>query len=251
MGALGAVAATAPAEFLLASIGWRGLFAVLGILAIASTLLIYQVVPESSSPGAPTPAARPANRKSIYTDPRLWRLAPLSATCVGTSWSLQGLWGAFWLSDVDGLDQPLVTQHLLVMAVGVCGSALLLGVGADRLRRRVSSKTLLPIVASVFIVVQLALILRWNCLPIWSGPLSPVSMPTVLSFAILEEFPKEIAGQANAALNVVHVTSAFLLQCATGMIVHEWPSHEGHYPIIAYQTAFAICLSIQAVALGW
>lgn len=254
IGALGAVAATAPAELLLASIGWRGLFEVLAILAVVSTLLIYLVVPDSPSLGATaSETIRTATPKSIYADPRLWRLAPLSATCVGTSWSLQGLWGAFWLSDVDGLDQPLVTQHLFVMAVAVCGSALLLGIVADRLRRRVFPKTLLPMVALIFITAQLTLILRWN-LPsylVWAI-IAGVGASTVLSFAILaEEFPKEIAGQANAALNVVHVTGAFLLQYSTGIVIHQWPSHDGHYPLIAYQTAFAICLSMQAVALGW
>ena len=73
---------------------------------------------------------------AIYRDRRFWRVAPLSAIGIGTSWSLQGLWAAPWLRDVDGLDRASVVRHLTVMAVAVCVSALLLGVVADRLRRR-------------------------------------------------------------------------------------------------------------------
>jgi hypothetical protein len=47
---------------------------------------------------------------------------------------------------------------------------------------------------------------------------------TVLSFAILTEyFPKETPGRANAALNLLHVGIAFLLQTGTGVIIAQWP----------------------------
>src|SRR5438128_5339368 len=46
LGSLGAVSATAPAEYLLASVGWRQLFEVLAVATGATALLIYVVVPE-------------------------------------------------------------------------------------------------------------------------------------------------------------------------------------------------------------
>lgn len=48
---------------------------------------------------------------------------------------------------------------------------------------------------------------------------------TVLSYSILAEyFPKEMAGQANAALNVFHIGGAFAVQEFIGWIVDRWPS---------------------------
>ena len=133
LGALGAVTATWPAELLLASIGWRELFGLLSALTAVCAIMVHFVVPET----APKPnKTTSVGLKKVYTDPRFWRLAPLSASCIGTAWALQGLWAAQWLSDVDGLDRAGVVQHLFIMAVALSVGAIGLGIAADRLRRR-------------------------------------------------------------------------------------------------------------------
>ena len=74
----------------------------------------------------------------------------------------------------------------------------------------------------------------------------------VLSYAIIAEyFPKEIAGQANAALNVLHIGSAFVVQYAIGLIVEHWTPYGGHYPPIAYKIAFALNLLLLLATLAW
>jgi len=75
---------------------------------------------------------------------------------------------------------------------------------------------------------------------------------TVLSFAsIAELFAKEASGRANAALNLLHVAGAFLIQSLTGFVVALWPEQNGHHPAVAYQTAFAVNLAVQVSALAW
>jgi hypothetical protein len=69
-------------------------------------------------------------------DPRFWRLSPLSAVCVGTAWSLQGLWVSPWLTDVEGFDRTGVIRQLLFMALALSIGALAFGMAADRLRCR-------------------------------------------------------------------------------------------------------------------
>ena len=110
LGALGALTATLPAEFLLVSVGWRGLFELLAIASAGCALAIYLVVPDmpAAISGAGTPTT--GGLKTVYADPRFWRLAPLSATCIGTAWALQGLWAAPWLSDVERLDRSGLLQ---------------------------------------------------------------------------------------------------------------------------------------------
>ena len=148
LGALGAVTATLPADLLLDWIGWRELFGLLAALTAASAVLIYLIVPETA-PVATGPVL-PGLRK-VYADPRFWRLAPLSASCIGTAWALQGLWAAQWLGDVEGLDRTDVVLHLFAMAVALSLGAILLGLIADRLRRRgVEPEILLALVAALF-----------------------------------------------------------------------------------------------------
>jgi predicted MFS family arabinose efflux permease len=133
LGALGAVTATLPADLLLDWIGWRELFGLFAGLTVASAVMIYLIVPEAT----PVPSgAVAAGLKKVYADPRFWSLAPLSASCIGTAWALQGLWAAQWLKDVEGLDRAGVVFHLFAMAVALSLGAILLGVTADRLRKR-------------------------------------------------------------------------------------------------------------------
>jgi MFS family permease len=251
LGALGAVTATLPADLLLDWIGWRELFGLLAGLTVASAIMIYLIVPEA------TPVASSVvsvGLRKVYADPRFWRVAPLSASCIGTAWALQGLWAAQWFKDVEGLDRAGVVIHLFGMAVALSLGAILLGVAADRLRRRgVGPGALLGLVAAAFIATQFALILR---LPLPSylqwAVVAAVGAATVLSFAILAEyFPKQLAGRANSALNLFHIAAAFVVQYATGVVLQHWTPQAGHYPEIAYQTAFALNLALQVVAWIW
>jgi MFS family permease len=251
LGALGAVTATLPADLLLDWIGWRELFGLFAALTAASAVMIYLIVPEAAAVAS---GAVSVGLRKVYADPRFWRLAPLSATCIGTAWALQGLWAAQWLKDVEGFDRTDVVFHLFAMAVALSLGAILLGVTADRLRRRgVGPEVLLGLVAAVFIATQFALILR---LPIPSyllwAVVAGVGAATVLSFAILAEyFPKQLAGRANGALNLFHIAAAFAVQYATGVVLQHWTPQAGHYPEIAYQTAFALNLAFQVVAWIW
>jgi MFS family permease len=106
LGALGAVAATAPAELLVTWMGWRGLFELLAVVCAGCALIIFFLAPEAKPGGGVGPDSATIGLKAIWSDARFWRLAPLSATCVGTAWVLQGLWAAPWLADVEGLERP-------------------------------------------------------------------------------------------------------------------------------------------------
>lgn len=251
LGALGAVTATLPADLLLAWIGWRELFGLFAALTAACAVMVYFVVPEA------TPTASNGGSvglREVYADPGFWRTAPLSASCIGTAWALQGLWAAQWLRDVEGLDRAGVVFHLFAMAVALSLGAILLGVAADRLRKRgVGPEVLLWLVAALFIATQFALILR---LPLSSylqwAVVAAVGAATVLSFAIMAEYyPKQLTGRANAALNLFHIAAAFVLQYATGVVLGQWTPQAGHYPEIAYQTAFALNLVLQIMAWIW
>ena len=254
LGALGAVTATAPVEHLLSVMGWRGVFAVLAALTAASALLILLIVPERQQCRRASVAAEAVSIGSVYRDPRFWRLAPLSATCIGSAWALQGLWAAPWLADVEGFARSDVVSHLLIMALAISACALLLGAGADRLRRQgVPLETSFAAATAIALLAQLALILRWP-VPPWLPwvVIAGIGAGTVLSYAILSEmFPKSASGRANGALNLLHVSVAFGVQYAVGVVIQQWPGEAGHYPPVAYQTALGLNLVPQVAAFCW
>ncbi len=253
LGTLGSVAATAPAELLVATIGWRVLFTALAAVTAACAVLIAVLSPEPVRASAPMPLNL-AGLKQIYTNDRFWALAPLSMMCISTAWALQGLWASPWLADVDKLERPAIVRHLLVMAVALCAGAFLLGLLTQRLGRHgIRIQAVLIALGVLFIAAELALILR---LPVptymvWAT-VGTVGAGTVLSFTILAEyFPSEIAGQANAALNILHIGGAFILQYAIGIGIDIWGSQAGHYPAAAYQIVLAIIVLFQLLALVW
>ncbi|MBW5439242.1 MFS transporter [Bradyrhizobium canariense] len=253
LGSLGAVTATAPAEVLLDWIGWRGLFGVLGVASALAAILIYLVVPERTT-GPQDSKRMPATLKTVYSDVRFWRMAPLSATCVGSAWALQSLWAAPWLSDVERLDRTRLINELFVMAVALSLGALVLGVLANSVRRRAKkTEVLFGLVAAMLIVAELVLILHppWPSLLPWCV-VSVAGSATALTYAIIADyFPAELVARANGGLNVLQFGWAFVVQYVTGLILEQWPLEAGHYPLTAYQTAFGVNVLLQMAALVW
>jgi MFS family permease len=254
VGTLGAICATSPAAWLLAYIGWRGLLDVMASVTAATALIIFLVVPDSPPHIPEGPRSSSAGLRAIFGDRRFWRLAPLSTMCISTAWAVQGLWAAPWLADVDALPRASVVLHLFVMAVALSAAALVFGFGADRLRSRgIPTQTILGYAALLFVAAEWLLILdvRSVSYASWAA-VAGMGAGTVLSYSILAQyFPKEIAGRANAALNVFHIGGAFVLQEVIGWIINRWPARGGHYPAIAYKAALGFMIVMQIIAIIW
>ncbi|WFU62308.1 MFS transporter [Bradyrhizobium brasilense] len=252
LGSLGAVTATAPAEHLLTWMGWRQLFEILAAATAATAMLIYVVVPERAI--VPSTPSMSANLSAVFGDKRFWRIAPLSASCVGSAWSLQGLWASPWLMDVEGLDRAGLVGQLFMMSIILSGGAWLFGTIVHYIKRRsLAAETILAMVAILFITAELALILRVplpSILP-WSV-VAIVGTATVVSFAVIADYyPPELAGRANGALNVLHFVWAFLAQYATGLVLEQWSMNDGHRSVQAYQVAFGLNVALQIATLVW
>jgi hypothetical protein len=123
------------------------------------------------------------------------------------------------------------------------------------LRRRCSVKTVWVLVGTLGLSMgaQGALLVQFP-LPsylLWSL-IAAAGAATVLSFGILAEyFPKQMSGRANAALNLLHVGVAFVLQTAIGLVITQWPHSEGTYPAEAHRAALGALLVLEMAALAW
>jgi len=218
--------------------------------------MIWLVVPEK------TVVRREARWSEIgrgmgdaFRSPTFWRLAPLSAIAIATAWSAQGLWAARWFSDVDALDSGAVAARLFCMSVTLTVGALLIGVIADRLKRRgVSSDVIFGAACSCFFLIQFAVVERVH-IPdavLWAG-FAVFGGMTVLSYSMIaEHFPQDAISRTNGALNVLHIGAACLLQYVTGLVMSFWSvDAAGHYPLAAYRAAFSLPLLLGVVALVW
>jgi MFS family permease len=250
-GAAGAISATAPLDWLLARLDWRSVF----ILLSLSTLFVALLFPLASRQPRGLTGQTRLNVRAIYGDPRFWRFAPLSASCIGSAWALQGLWMAPWLADVALLGRVEIMEHLLIMGVALCLGALLAGLVFQSVRSLdIGPAPLFALIAFVFIAAELALICRAD-LPTEAicSVLAAMGGATVLSYALLTDlFPREVRGQANAALNILHIGGAFAIQTGIGFIVSFWERDgDGRYPPQSYQIAFLFIVVLQLVALLW
>lgn len=251
-GALGAVAATAPADLLLTSLGWRGLFEVLAAATALCAVVTFLVVPELSRSTGRRPGV--ASLMTVLRSRRFWHLAPLSTMCISTAWALQGLWVAPWLQDVEGLGSSAIVHHLFVMALALSSGSLVLGMCASSAGRRgLRIQDVMSFAATLFIAAEVALVLdaRISSYVLWSV-IAVLGGASVLTYAMLANcFPPGLIGQANAALSTCHIAGTLVLQYGVGAVIGSWPTKAGHYPAVAYRTAFAIVIALQVMALVW
>lgn len=256
IGALGALAASAPTEWLLQIIDWRQLFWGLAAASLASAVIIGGVVPRGLTTSAGGSASMPRiGYREILKDPYFWRLAPLSATAIGGAWALQGLWSAPWLHHVAGMTSSQVAQYLLIMALALSIGALGFGLILHRLAiAGIPPAHTMAGASLIFIGAEAALALGWPVPPLMCWCLiSAFAAGTVLTYTMsAQHFPRESVGRANSAFNLLHFTAAFAVQSGFGAIVALWPRNAlGHYPAQAYSAAFFCLIAIQIPALLW
>jgi len=254
LGTLGAVAATAPAEWVLALIDWRELFQIFAcalLLIAIGFLLLVPAMPESALPQT----AATLSYGTLFKDAQFWRLALLSGFSIGSAWALQGLWAAAWMSDVAGFDRATLVTYLFVMSLALSAGALGLGAAISFLKRwGVGPAKILPGMVLLLMVAEFLLTARQfvpSMIP-WCV-VAFMSAGTVATYSITATvFDRSTLGRVNGAINLFHIGGAFLVQSAVGLILSRWePTAPGHYPAQAYTVMLVALISGQAAALIW
>lgn len=255
-GGLGAMASTYPTGWLSDAMGWRGTFYVLAATTLAIAATTWLAVPEKTTDALPEPWRDVfVAFGKIYRTASFWRVAPLSAMIIGTAFAVHGLWAARWMMDVNGIATADITSNLLLMGAGLTIGAATIGMLASWLRARgVGSANIFAGACGLFLLVQLVILtdrqlpawLPWSCFALFGGM-------TVLGYSMLADiFPQERIGRANGALNVLHIGMAFVIQSLIGAVTNMWaPDAAGAYPLLAYQTALAVPVVLQVLALLW
>jgi len=256
-GAVGAMTVTVPLEMLLRAWGWREAFLLIVAANLAVCLLMWLWVPERRATRAGEKLAEQLRGLGrLLRDPAFLRLA----VCVGASQSaavaLQTLWIATWLRDVAGWSPVEVARGLLAVNVSMIAGYLAFGRAADARQRR--GRSALPLLAAGVAFSSLSLgllILGAGSLALWCVFVG-CGTAVVLAYSIVaRRYPKEMAGRANTAVNVVGFIGMFSGQWGIGAVLSLWPPHLANgaagYAPEGYPWALAAVWLAQLAGLAW
>jgi nitrate/nitrite transporter NarK len=255
IGSLGSLAATLPTQLLLDVVDWHHLLIGVALISIVASLMLFTLVPEKTAPKGITLRQQLEGMAAIYRDRLFWRFAPLFLATTGSTLAFQSLWAGPWLHDVAGLAANEVASHLLVMSLLQVGSYFLIGWIATELGKRNVPLVRIVITGSAIYIASLTPLMlptgagRWSIL-LGIGLISNVN---TLCYPILSRhFPASMTGRATTALNSFFFVGAFILQFTIGLVIDLIPADRiGHYPVLAYQLAFAVMIAVQLGAWLW
>lgn len=257
LAATGSLAATAPVEFVLPMIGWRGVFWILVAITLAATVWVFLSVQDK-------PAAAPRGWRAelrvivaIGRDAAFWRLTPMVALMSIFTFSYHGLWAGPWLRDVAGLDGHDRATTLLCYAGGMMVGNLVIGQLASRLQMRGYSAMLMPAVSAVLLLgIQAGLLLGpvdfVTVTVLWTL-LALIAAAGVPGYAgIAQMFPVEQVGRVSTVINTVVLGGAFAMQSLIGWILDLWPrTLAGGWEPVGYRWALGLSMAMQLAALLW
>ncbi|MCB1998196.1 MAG: MFS transporter [Burkholderiaceae bacterium] len=244
-GSLGMLASTLPVQWLLPSLGWRGLFWAVAAALAVSMAVMMRLVPRDAAPAslampAPAPTVPPAGYREILRHPLFLRLAPLALFQYGGLIAVQALWAGPWLTQVGGRTPAEAAAGLFVVNGAMLFTFLAWGLVMPRL------------VARGITALQ---VLRWGMpLPLlllahnvwagadagpwaWAAWCVSCTCMSISQPALAQVFPPAQAGRALSAYNLVIFGGVFTMQWGIGLAIDAlrgagWAEAE------AFRTAF-------------
>ena len=260
---LGALTAAAPLMALITLAGWRPSLGGVGLVMLATAVLIYLFVRDSPSElGLPSfaeiddlPQSPSATQSMslgqgvlvVLREPNTWLLGSYAFLLFGTMTMMQGLWAVPYLMDAYGQTQQQAANTLTLWAIGLIVGCTLWGYLADRIVG--SRKRVVLAGAVVYALLWVLLAIRPVGLPggvvqvamFWGGFFASTWIP---SYAQLKDsLPPRAVATAMGILNLFFWLGGAVYQQASGLIVSAFPQPGGHTPVAAYQLVFWLCLA--------
>jgi MFS family permease len=263
VGVLGSLIANAPLAMLVAWVGWRGAFWILGAATLVGAALCLAVVRDA--PEGATGIAEPAPRMrevlagtlSVLKNPHTWPPF-LSFFFLYSALGNLMLWVIPFLRDVYGLSMTQAAAYATATPLALLVSGPLTGWVSDTaLRRR----------KVPYVALSVALFALWCALAATAGALplagifallfgmGAVGSAFVLTWPIGREVnPPHLAGSAVAVVNLGGFVGAALTQGPIGAVLDaRWAGvlvgGARVYPADAYRAAFAVCAGFLAAAV--
>jgi hypothetical protein len=191
--------------------------------------------------------------RTVFGDPRFWWIAPLGGFGMGSFMAIQGLWSVPWLMEVNGYDRAVAARHLLAMSAVILGGYLLLGVFATRLARQgIHARHLFAAGFALNGIALAAIVGQFPGTYVWWSLYGFGAAVNILAFTVLGDgFPKELAGRANTALNLLMFIGSFATQWGIGVVIDATRSGLGVDVGGGLQRAFTFVLVAHVVTYAW
>jgi predicted MFS family arabinose efflux permease len=241
-GSLGMLASTLPVQQVLPLIGWRGLFWWIAGLIVLSMLAIACAAPEE-------PVVRRGEQwfggyRDIVVHPYFIRVMPMGFITYGGMIATQALWAGPWLTEVVGETSERAALGLFYINLGMLvaflfwGSVMPMlvrrGLHPDRLIARGWPVGVAALAATIALGPQAGA--AWWAL--WCVTTSVVSLSQP---AVAQVFPREQAGRALSAFNLVVFLGVFANQWGIGLVIDAL-SAAGLDRLGCYRAAFGLLL---------
>jgi predicted MFS family arabinose efflux permease len=280
VGGVGAMASTAPVDWALNHMSWRGVFVGLACFTVFASVLIAVCVPDKPIKADVKVGTMLHAVSELFSRWAFWRLALYSLLAHGAYMAIQALWMGPWLREVHGFDRAHMAQALLYGAAAMVAGSLFFGWLTDALRRY-GVQPLAVCGAGVFVFVfsLLLMVLQTHAVGMVAadGVAFPLGLidtlaawvysavsPTLLAMAfgffgtaatmnyavVAQSVPSHLTGRVSTCFNLLVFICAFVLQWGMGNIINLWPAEFGIHPAAAFYTAFLVVFILQLPGLA-
>lgn len=250
-GSLGMLASTLPVQWLLPTVGWRGLFWWVAALLMLAAAVIALAVPSDRS--AMTSNATPTIKyQEIFRHHYFVRLAPMAFFVYGGLLAVQSLWAGPWLTDVAGRSVAEAAAGLFVINLSMLATFFLWGVAMPHVTRRgaVDRLIALGVPLSLLLLVGAVALGRHAGAIWWATWCVSCTFISLSQPAVAQAFPAAAAGRALSAFNLVIFTGVFCVQWGIGLAI-DMLSTLGWSRASAYQAAFGLFALASALSYAW
>lgn len=251
-GGLGALSASVPVEAALPLLGWRGMFYLFAALLVASAGFLM-TVPDRTALAHSEPLGQQVRTLlGIFGKRVFWRFAPQGCLSSGGFMAVQGLWAVPWLIEVNGAARADAAGVLFLLGLAMLSGFVFVATCSRWLARNgVAPMTLLTLGIGIGLLVEAAIIADL-ARPAWLWPMLGLSfsLSNVAYSQLSAEFPVELSGRVNTALNLMVFVGAFGLQWGIGALV-DGLTLGGVARTQAFRITFSVLLVLQALAFGW
>jgi predicted MFS family arabinose efflux permease len=222
-GSLGMVASTLPVQWLMPTLGWRGLFWLLAALVLVAMLGLAALVPAwRKAADAPSPAQAPVGYRDIWRHPYFRQMLPIGFFNYGGMVAVQTLWAGPWMVKVAGYTPQQSALGLFGINLCMLVAFWLWGLVNPHLARRgLRAERLIAWgLPSSFLalgaIIWLGADAGW---PLWAAFCVCSTFVSLSQPAVALALPAQAAGRALSAYNLVIFAGVFTVQWVIGLLV--------------------------------
>ena len=256
-GSFGMLASTLPVQWLLPTIGWRWMFAILAILLLLAMGLMvlklpeWRLIPKHQEPEEST--KKPsllAGYAQVWRNPYFQRMTPIGFFNYGGLIAMQTLWAGPWMAKVAGYSSLEAAEGLFWINVSMLFTFLMWGLVTPKLNLRgLNANRLIAAITPLNLLVQVSILwagpdagaLHWALFCI-SGSVVSLAQP-----AVGAAFPATEAGKGLSGYNLVIFMGVFCVQWGFGLFVDMFRNF-GFEEVASFQSAMAVFLSLCVVS---